>query len=184
MKMTAKATLTASLTALLAASGITAGADAAYLLVYDDTTGSLTIDTQGGPLHSYILRVDPSAPVAGFDGFFEENHTQVPNNPTAVFFTSENNELSDLKTAFVNNAFVGWDASDFPTSLGNVLPTGLTQGDLETIFTLTQYSATLGSHTPGSPAPPLPSFTIVAVPEPSALALIALGGLMLTRRRR
>ena len=59
---------TTTFAALLAASGLATGADAAYLLVYDADTGSLTIDAQGGTLYSYVIRVDDTAPVAGFDG--------------------------------------------------------------------------------------------------------------------
>lgn len=146
------------------------GAEAQYQLIFDPSTGSLTIDTSGDPLITYVILGDTNA-LPG--GFLQENHTQIPGNPNAFDFISDDDELSDSNLSIWNG--LG------PTSLGNVLPIGLSQADFEAFITEANYVAEFG--TSAGPASKF-NFNIVYVPEPTSLVLLALGGALLAKRRR
>lgn len=159
-------------TALLAA--VSAGtAQAAYVLMYDDLTGEMKIDTQGGAL--YVYSVIGPGDFSVDDGFIQENHDLLPAPtgalPSAV--TSLDDELSESN-------FNGW--IDLPeTSIGEVLPAGLTRSELQDQISVARYVDELGEL--GNPKA-FQDFQVIFVPEPTSLLLLGGGVMLLARRRR
>lgn len=149
-----------------------------YTLTYDPADGSLTIDPLGDPLFTYSVKT-LTAP-GGDDGFIEGNHVLLPDAPgglTSPANTSTDDELSQ-------SDFDGWTGLG-PFSLGNVLPSGLTESQLNSLLdTSTQntfYVDALGAlNDPGT----FKSFDVVFVPEPGSFVIFSIGAALLAQRRR
>ena len=148
-----------------------ADAEAQYQLIFDPATGSLTIDPGGDPLITYVILGDTGA-LPG--GFVQANHTQIPGNGDTLNLISEDDELSDSNIGIWNG--LG------PTSIGDVLPIGLSQADFNAFITEATYVAEFGGGF-GDPSEKF-NFDIVYVPEPTSFVLLAIGGMMLARRRK
>lgn len=147
-----------------------------YDLIYNANDGSLTIETHDQLLYVYSIFGPDDTSIN--DGFIQENHTQIPGNPgqfgdPLYAFTSMDGELSDTNRT-------GWLLTD-PASLGSVLPTGLTQPQLDDAISSAWYVNAYGST--GAPSS-FNNFNIVLVPEPTSLVLLVAGGTLICRRRR
>lgn len=148
----------------------------AYELTYNAADGSLEINTFGNDLFVYNIKTTGDPLID--DGFLEENHTPVPGNVgfggnALLFFTSVDDEISD-------NNRDGWSALP-ATSLGNVLPAGLTKPELDALLESATYVNAFGVD--GQPEV-FYDFNVVYVPEPTSFVLIGLGMLIILQRRR
>lgn len=152
-----------------------------FTLTYDAADGSLTIDPLGQPLYTYSIKT--LGTLGGDDGFIESNHIPLPDGP-GIFgtpvSTSTDDELSQ-------SDFDQWTDLG-PFNLGNVLPAGLTEAQLNSILDTapqnTFYIDSLGSSGQNQQNSHMNAFNVVFVPEPGSLVLIAVGGAMLAQRRR
>lgn len=160
---------------------------APYDLIYNPSTGSLTIDTHGGDLYSYAITINTEITEDVAFGEGDQNNQELPAPPAFIGFNLDNYIPLPNNHPAVNPApdvlpglnLAGWIALP-PTSLGNVLPPGLTQAQLDGIIDDAVYMPVLG----GGGSGPLPQFNVTAIPEPTSLALLAAAGLLFARRRR
>ena len=122
-------------------------------LIYDATTGQVTLDPDGSTIIGYTLKNTTS-------GFLPGNHTPI----LAGVTTSLSSEISEA-------AFAAGSGS-----IGFVLPTGLSLGSLTALLSTNTVSRSLGA-----PLVPFDLVVIggVAVPEPTSLAMAAAGLLFL-----
>ena len=175
-------TLALALTLLLAAMNTQAEVVVpTYNLLYDAADGSLAIDPLGNPLFSYSIKTT-GAP-GGDDGFIEGNHLLLPDalgSLTSPANTSTDDELSQ-------SDFDGW-VGLFPYNLGNVLPSGLNETQLNSILDTsaqnTFYVRALGTGFAEEERGFKNSFNIVFVPEPGSIVIFGLGTVLLAQRRR
>ncbi|MFN3168273.1 MAG: PEP-CTERM sorting domain-containing protein [Phycisphaeraceae bacterium] len=162
-------------------------AHARYDLIYNPNTGSLTIDTKGGPIAGYVLEFEPGQDV--FVGPF----IVVP-NANLIDNTVNANQVPLYQSGVNNRTGFAWYLSDVklqlgvgipdPTGIipiGNVAVPGLTEQQYIDTFSSTrgnyQYVAGEGNGV-------FDEFNLVYAPEPTSLALLGLGGLVLASRRR
>ena len=134
-------------------------------LVYDPATGNVTIDAEGLAITSFQFE-------NGDDSFVISEYNSPQDIGAGIFFGLSFEEVAagvigdtDANAVGITGLF------DF----GDIFATGLDQAGLEAYLT-TAFWGTSGS---GSG-----EFDLVLVPEPSSLALLGLGGLLLVRRRR
>lgn len=159
----------------IASLSITAGAhaeSAPYLLKYDQVTGSLTIDTQGGPLFLFNITVDTSYP--GFSGFNTANYTPPPSLAPGSVLTP--GQISGGNV----NVFTGWASLEH--NFGNILPAGYNEEEIAEIILQQDYIPA-----PGQGAGDFVLQVVQSgppIPEPSSLLLITAGTALIARRRR
>ena len=134
-------------------------------LRYDPTTGNITLDASeaaGAVITSFQLENGTNAFIAG-------NY----NSLVGGTFGGAFEDVSDSVAADSDLTFVGLGGL---LDLGNIAPTGLDLAQLEALLTNAVYVGSLGSGNQ--------TFDLVVIPEPTSLALLALGGLFMSRRRR
>ena len=130
-------------------------------LIYDPSTGNVTLDTLGGTLAGFQLEN-----LAGGSDF-------TPGNFIPPFGTLPDATATVLGDSNPFGAITG------VFDIGNVFPTGLDLSGLEAFLSTADYTAGLGQ--------PITEFDLVvaAIPTPAALpAGLALLGLVISRRRR
>lgn len=151
-----------------------------YQLIYDQSTGNLSIDTldPANKLRSYILRSTGGSMIpANRNQVLADEVTQTDFS-SQIFITSPLARTpaqmlaDDPSLAPVING-TRWD-------LGNIMPAGLTEAQVASDLFFPFDS----EYSPGPGTSPNTAFELVHVPEPASLALLGLGGLALTRRRR
>ena len=122
-------------------------------LLYDPLTGNLKIDPSegaGGILAGYVLQSD--------NEFFAANHqTHLGGTETSLA-----SELSEANNSSMVSSTI---------DLGNVLPTGLSQLDLEALLTTADYTGQSGTG--------VHDLDLIVVPEPSSVALAVVGAILL-----
>lgn len=136
-----------------------------------------------GPMISYVLESNGTPFIPG-------NHTETISleeidlgNGQIILFksglststTGQIFESSSLDIIFRVNGKEPYGAGSY--DIGNILPPGLTYSDVEAA--LDKYNSY--TEDDGVPAK---TFDIVVVPEPTSLAMLGLGGLLIKRRRR
>ncbi len=94
-----------------------------YELIYYKSTGRVVLDTKNGRLINYVLE--------GPGGFIEQRHTLV-----MPFGTNGSVDFQIAESSLLGNSGL--------LSIGNVLPAGLDQAQLESIITRKTYVAALG----------------------------------------
>lgn len=125
-------------------------------LIYNPATGNLVLDSDGG------------ADITGF---------QLNNGDSSFVFgnyVSPGGADIEEATADVLSYFV-FSGGFANADLGDVLPTGLDLATLEAYLTSADVSQGLGNSG---------EFDLIVIPEPSSLALLAMGGLLIARRSR
>ena len=153
-------------------------------LIYNANDGSLTIDTNGENLGGYVIELDQDVFVGPFVT------TDPPANP--INLTVNANQVSLFQ---FTNSRVGfsWYLSETNTpggpevngvfNIGPVVQPGLTEAQFFDAFTSNngaRYIGTLG----GGVFDDFELQYVAATPEPTSLALLGLGGLLVARRRR
>lgn len=159
-----------ALAALLMTAGVQAEAPPqGFQLVYDPATGSLTIDTGGHTLFDYSVAIAFDAPASFPDEFNTANFTPLGGG---LLETATSTQITGLN-------LTGWTIP--PTSIGEVLPQNLTQAQLERGIV-----ATFNTTDPESIVVSGVDDGVITggVPEPTTIALLAAGSLLIARRRR
>ena len=162
-----------ALVAGLAASGAQAQP---YDLTYDASTGELSATIYGNIINYTLESTD--------DIFLEDEALTATNHQRFVsFFYLSGSPVAPNGTASStprvlgesNQSYNGPQSGTF--SLGMVLPAGLTESEFQAVADKeATYVTGLGSAKQ--------NWNLVYVPEPTSLALLGLGGLLVARRRR
>jgi hypothetical protein len=127
-------------------------------LIYDAATGELTIDPDGvSNLISYVLQTSESP------GFLEENHNAA-GGLWSQFVDSTDSQIGATIGLF------GESPINSPVGIGAVMPSGLSEVEFQAFLSSTDWAIVGGGG----------AFDLVyqAVPEPSSLVLLALGGVL------
>ena len=166
------------LTALALLAGLSAtGAQAQpYELTYDATTGELSATIYGKIINYTLESTD--------DIFLEDAALTASNHERFVsYFYLNGSPIAPNGTASSTPRVLGESNQSYngplsgTFSLGFVLPTGLTEAEFAAVADKeATYVTDLGQ--------PKQEWQLVYVPEPTSLALISLGGLLVARRRR
>lgn len=135
-----------------------ASAQDTYILSYDRETGSLTIKASGN-ISAYAI---------GGNGDVFNNSQFTPFIPGSVV-------QSDADTVGEVLFGVGVGAGEYALGDG-LLQTGLDLTGFENVISAATYTPGIGNLSQ--------NFDLEVIPEPSSLALLGLGGLLITRRRR
>ena len=149
-----------------------------YAVVAFQNTGS-------GVLQSISANIDERFTLTGRDSEYAW-FIETGSGTFATGFTVFNNPASDV--ALANPGAASWFAFDLVNDLGDSTIGGLSNpnlGDIDAVGLFFKFGLDNDSHN-GNIGPRINTFSAnLAVPEPSSLALIAIGGaLLMTNRRR
>ena len=133
-----------------------------YEVVYDPATGELTLVTYG-PMINFVI----------------ESSTVFFLNPGAGFNLLGGTPVYVANTISGSNPFAALPAGSY--SLGQQFEPGLSEQQF--LEAVTPFSASGNLYTTGLGEPKMP-FTMVYLPEPSSLAMLGLGALLVVRWRR
>lgn len=157
-----------------AALGFAASALAVPTLIYDFSTGGVSVDADGQTIVSFSMQSE-----GRFQPNFDPTELNVDVLDGALPSLNDNTQNVIGWTSGGATAGFGYSgATHDPAFIGVLLETGLTQQDLQAIFTQTSWAAPAGGDSGSF------DVTAINVPEPGSLALLGLGGLALLRRRR
>ena len=176
------------LTALALVAGLSAtGASAQpYNLIYDASTGNLSVELFGSIINYTLESTDSifledddllTAPTnwTPFVSFFYVDFDGPgPQAPTPVGNVGTRSATSKV-LGESNNSYNG--VTSGVISLGNILPAGLSEAQFQAV-------ADKESTYVVAQSTPKQNWNLVYVPEPTSLALLSLGGLLVARRRR
>lgn len=146
-------------------------------LVYNPDTGSLTIVVKTGRIAMYVME-------SSRDSFLAENHVStisLEEVAPGFFFktglqTSQPHQLHEASSLDILLGPAEDRYGPGSYNIGRVLQPNLTESEFLGVFDL-YYQYNVG---PGIPAK---NFNLVYAPEPTSLALLGFGGLLVTRRR-
>lgn len=146
-----------------------------YDLVYDYTDGSLTVVTTGG-MYYYNLESSQSPFLSANHQLFASIQEIAPGLFVRTgYFISDPDHLYDAMN--VDTARSGYTIPPGVYNIGNVLPANLTEQEFNNLFDRSAvYVPRIDDR--GE------VFDFVYVPEPTALAVMSIGGLMAFRRRK
>lgn len=161
--------------AALAIASLTAQAHAATLAfeaLYDPSNGNISIR----PFDS-----DTNSPWVGTAqlGLVDLQSTQsvftgvTPNFPAASLFTTDTDVRVNFATLAANAASVSYAS---PWDFGNIAAPGLTSSDLQNFFSTLAGSGPASFTWSGGSGTPNRAGPVTAVPEPSTIATLAIGG--------